>query len=67
MNIIAFWDTAPCSLVEVEEHFRGDYCLQHRGRVTAHQEYTAQYPTLIILYCLTPNKTIMNRNVCKEI
>jgi hypothetical protein len=26
----AFWDTAPCSL-EIEQHFRGTYCLQHQG------------------------------------
>jgi hypothetical protein len=27
----AFWDTAPCSLVEEERRFRGAYYLHHRG------------------------------------
>jgi hypothetical protein len=26
-----FWDTAPCSLVEIDWHFRGVYCLHHQG------------------------------------
>jgi hypothetical protein len=25
----AFWDIAPCSLVEVDQHFRSAYCLHH--------------------------------------
>jgi hypothetical protein len=33
MNMKAFWDTsiAPCSLVEVDRHFRGAYCLHRRS------------------------------------
>jgi hypothetical protein len=31
MKMIAFWDMAPCSLVEVDGRFRGAYCLRHRG------------------------------------
>jgi hypothetical protein len=27
----AFWDIAPCSLVEVDLRFRGAYCLHHQG------------------------------------
>jgi hypothetical protein len=27
----AFWDTAPCSLVEVDQRFRGAYCLYNQG------------------------------------
>jgi hypothetical protein len=27
MKIRAFWDEAPCSLVEIERRFRGAYCL----------------------------------------
>jgi hypothetical protein len=26
----AFWDIAPCSLVEVDRRFRGAYCLHHQ-------------------------------------
>jgi hypothetical protein len=27
----AFWDTAPCRLVEVDRRFRDAYCLHHRS------------------------------------
>jgi hypothetical protein len=30
-KMMAFWDIAPCSLVEVDQHFRGVYCLHHQG------------------------------------
>jgi hypothetical protein len=30
IKIIAFWDIALCSLVEVDRRFRGAYCLHHR-------------------------------------
>jgi hypothetical protein len=29
MQMISFWDIAPCSLVELNRHFRGAYCLHH--------------------------------------
>jgi hypothetical protein len=31
MKMIAFWDIAPCSPVEVDQRFRGVYCLHHQG------------------------------------
>jgi hypothetical protein len=31
MKITALWDTAPCSLVEVDRSLRGAYCLHHQG------------------------------------
>jgi hypothetical protein len=31
MKIIAFWDTAPFSLIEVNGRFRGAYCLHRQG------------------------------------
>jgi hypothetical protein len=31
MNMTAFWDTAPCSLVEVDRRFRGAYSLHYQG------------------------------------
>jgi hypothetical protein len=30
MKMTDFWDTAPCSLVEIHRCFRGAYCLHHR-------------------------------------
>jgi hypothetical protein len=30
----AFWDIAPCSLVEVDRRFRGAYCLHYQGDET---------------------------------
>jgi hypothetical protein len=34
----AFWDIAPCSLIEVDRRFRGTYCLNNRpgGEGRAH-------------------------------
>jgi hypothetical protein len=32
----AFWDTAPCSLVETDRRFRSAYCLLHQGDSTPH-------------------------------
>jgi hypothetical protein len=29
MKITVFWDVAPCSLVDIDQHFRGTYCLHH--------------------------------------
>jgi hypothetical protein len=31
MNIILFWFTAPCSLVEIYGRFGGIYCLHHQN------------------------------------
>jgi hypothetical protein len=30
----AFWDNAPCSLIEVDQHFRGAYFPYHQGART---------------------------------
>jgi hypothetical protein len=30
-KITAYWNIAPCSLVEVDRRFRGAYCLHHQG------------------------------------
>jgi hypothetical protein len=30
-KMTAFWNTAPCSLVQVDRRFRGAYCLHHRS------------------------------------
>jgi hypothetical protein len=29
LKMTAFWDTAPCSLVEIDRYFRGAYCLHY--------------------------------------
>jgi hypothetical protein len=31
MKMTAFWDIAPCSLIEVDRRFRGAYCVHHQG------------------------------------
>jgi hypothetical protein len=31
MKMIAFWDIVPCSFIEVDQRFRGAYCLHHQG------------------------------------
>jgi hypothetical protein len=31
IKVIAFWDIAQCSLVEIDLRFRGGYCLHHQG------------------------------------
>jgi hypothetical protein len=31
MTITTFSDVAPCSLVEIDQRFRGSYCIHHRG------------------------------------
>jgi hypothetical protein len=31
MKMTALWDTAPCSLLGVYQHFRSVYCLHHQG------------------------------------
>jgi hypothetical protein len=28
-----FWYVAPCSLEEIDRHFRGAYCLHHQGEL----------------------------------
>jgi hypothetical protein len=30
MKMTALWDTALCSLAEIDQHFRGAYCLHHQ-------------------------------------
>jgi hypothetical protein len=31
VKITAFWDVAPCSVVEIGRRFKGAYCLHHQG------------------------------------
>jgi hypothetical protein len=33
MKMTAFWDIAPCSLVDADRHFTGEYCLHYKGSV----------------------------------
>jgi hypothetical protein len=32
LKMAAFWDVAPCNLVDTNRRFRGAYCLHHHGR-----------------------------------
>jgi hypothetical protein len=40
MKMTAFWDIAPHS-VEVDRHFRGEYCLHHQGDAPLKHQSTA--------------------------
>jgi hypothetical protein len=31
MKVMTFWYTLPCSLIEVDQHFRSVYCLHYQG------------------------------------
>jgi hypothetical protein len=31
IKIAVVWDVAPCSLVDIDHHFRGAYCLPHQA------------------------------------
>jgi hypothetical protein len=55
VKFAVFWDTAPCSLVEVDRRFRGEYYLYHEGDDNSdsthlwnvsllHRDYTALRP-----------------------
>jgi hypothetical protein len=47
-NTTAFWDTAPCSLVEVDRRFRDAYCLHHNGDETSTRLHEAASQKAII-------------------
>jgi hypothetical protein len=31
VKMTVFWDVAPCSMIDIDRHFRGVYCLHHQG------------------------------------
>jgi hypothetical protein len=31
MKMTSFWDTAPCSIIDVDQRFRGVYCIHHQS------------------------------------
>jgi hypothetical protein len=50
----AFWDIAPCSLVEVDQRFRGAYCLYNQGdyrNVGLLRDYTPLYSIRLSSLC----------------
>jgi hypothetical protein len=49
--MIASWDIAPCSL-EVDQRFRGAYCLHHQGDLFQ-QDHTVLHPTKLFFFKLT--------------
>jgi cobalamin synthase len=38
VSMAAFWDIAPCSLMEVYRRFRGAYCLNYQRYEAAHEK-----------------------------
>jgi hypothetical protein len=44
-KMTAFWDVATYSLVEVDQHFRGTYCLCHQSDETVRTSKTSDYFT----------------------
>jgi hypothetical protein len=66
MKMAAFWDVAPCSLVEVDRRFRDAHCLHHQmsdsspwwwrqyaplKRRAILRDYTAQYSRRLSYFC----------------
>jgi hypothetical protein len=53
LKITAFWNIAPCSLVEVYRRFRRTYCLHHRDYESLwnvgilQRDYAAVYPRML--------------------
>jgi hypothetical protein len=45
----AFWDVAPCSLVEVDQRFRGAYCIHHQEGHFENKLNRACVPKIIFL------------------
>jgi hypothetical protein len=41
MKMAVFWDDAPYSLVDTDQHFRAAYCLHHHGNLS---DYMVQHP-----------------------
>jgi hypothetical protein len=35
VKMAVFWDVAPCSEVEIDQRFRGTFCLHHQGGATS--------------------------------
>jgi hypothetical protein len=44
IKMAAFWDVAPCSLVDINQSFRDAYCLHHQGD---HHLYLPDYMVLL--------------------
>jgi hypothetical protein len=43
MKFRVFWDVLSCSQIDVDQHFRGAYCLHHQGDECALREKVAGY------------------------
>jgi hypothetical protein len=53
MKVTVFWDVAPCSLVEVYQHFRGACCLHHQDIITLMLEAVTTPETSVNFYQMT--------------
>jgi hypothetical protein len=64
-----FWVVAPCSLVEVYQHFRGPCCLHHQALITLMMEAARTSETLVnfyqIAWCNNPEDSHL-RTLCHE-
>jgi hypothetical protein len=65
LKMTAFWDTAPCNLVDVDRRFRGTFCLHHRpddevrtsGTSVYFSEATGRYIRKAVILMLATVKT----------
>jgi hypothetical protein len=66
MKITAFWDMAPCRLEEVDEYFRGAYCLHYQGALMME----AALPSETSIFNETTRRHILEGNhlhtLCRE-
>jgi hypothetical protein len=51
MNMAVFWDIALCSLVDIDQGFRGPYCLHHQ--ITLMLEAVSSSETSVNFYKTT--------------
>jgi hypothetical protein len=44
-----FWDVAPCSLVDIDRRFRGDYCFHYQGDEALRLHGTTSLKTAVVM------------------
>jgi hypothetical protein len=50
MKMVVFWDDSPCSLVEIDQRFRGSYCLHHQDDETLMIEIVSTFEMSVNSY-----------------
>jgi hypothetical protein len=48
LKMVVFCDVAPCGVLDIDQHFRGAYCLYHQGDEHYHGA-ASQKTTIFIL------------------